>query len=1004
MDINKFKNPPAKFKGAPFWGWNGKMDKAELESQIETFKKMGFGGYHIHPRSGMDTEYMGEEYMSLVKACVEKGKSEGMYTYLYDEDRWPSGFAGGLVTENPEYRARHLLLTTVSYEEYGEVNPTPNFSVTQQRSGNGELFACYDIVLNDDGTLKSYKQISPEATVEGTKWYAYAETAICSPWFNGYTNVDVLNPDATDKFLEVTHQRYFDEVGEDFGGYIPSIFGDEAQVAHKHLLNSPFDTTDVILAWTPRLPEEYAGFYGEDLAKDLPLIVWNGENAGAAKYRYHNLIAELFARNYIDRIGDWCRKHNIKFTGHMISEGVLPGQVLNVGDVMRAYRGLDIPGVDILNDSTDYISIKQAVSASRQMGAGGVLCELYGVTDWDFDFRDHKHQGDWQAALGVTLRCHHLSWYTMEGEAKRDYPPSLNYHAPWCEQYKYLEDHYSRINYITSLGKPNIKIGVMNPIETEFVLCGTEEESSRIQNELQQSYNFTACTLMKNCVDFDCISEANMESQYKPSNDGKLHIGSSAYEVVILPRCTNMRKSTQDMLVEFEKNGGKLIFISDVPVYTDGVFGKTAFSDRTPLNETARAILEAVEDYREIRIRNAWGMESDGFFHNYITTEDKTRYLFLAQNSRPSRKNNYNKQTVTISIDGEFAPTVLDTLSCDMYAIDAEYKNGKTYIKYDFYDNTSLMLKLEQKRASETASLKKSVDMASVALDNYMDYTLSEPNVLLLDRAEFSLNGGDFTEEKDILAGDNDIRTELGLPLRMDVLLQPWVVEDKYPHTVTLKLEFLSEIAVENTYFCAEHIEDCTVNFNGADIPTEICGYYADRSIKKIKLGTVNKGVNTILLTMPFGEKSNIENCFVAGEFGVRVDGAKAVITNLPEKLSFGDVTKQGLAFYGGNITYHIEASGDLEVSRINYIGGTVDVNGSMDAVFAPYGADVSCDKLDITVYGNRFNTFGAVHNMSGRRFVSHPNEWRVSGTEWTDTYLIRPWGLMAEPIEKKII
>ena len=209
MDKNLFKNPPAKFRGAPFWGWNGKITEKELESHIETFKKMGFGGYHIHPRTGMDTAYMSDEYMQLVKCCVEKGKSEGMYTYLYDEDRWPSGFGGGLVTKNPEYRSRQLLLTPVSYAEYGEVNPEPKFSVTNQRAGNGTLAACYDIVLDENGFLKSFDKIDENDTAKGTKWYAYAETALSSPWFNGYTNVDVLNPDATDEFINVTHQRYY---------------------------------------------------------------------------------------------------------------------------------------------------------------------------------------------------------------------------------------------------------------------------------------------------------------------------------------------------------------------------------------------------------------------------------------------------------------------------------------------------------------------------------------------------------------------------------------------------------------------------------------------------------------------------------------------------------------------------------------------------------------------------------------------------------------------------
>ena len=72
----------------------------------------------------------------------------------------------------------------------------------------------------------------------------------------------------------------------------------------------------------------------------------------------------------------------------------------------------------MLCDWVELSTVKQAASASRQYGCGGVLCELDGVTDWDFNFSGHKGHGDWQAALGVTVRVPHLAWLSMAGEAK----------------------------------------------------------------------------------------------------------------------------------------------------------------------------------------------------------------------------------------------------------------------------------------------------------------------------------------------------------------------------------------------------------------------------------------------------------------------------------------------------------------------------------------------------------------------------------------------------------
>ena len=107
-----FKNPTCEYRGTPFWAWNGKMKTETLDEQIDMMKKMGLGGFHMHVRTGMDSPYLDEEFMGYVRFCVEKAKKEKMLAWLYDEDRWPSGAAGGKVTAaHPEYATRGLLFT-----------------------------------------------------------------------------------------------------------------------------------------------------------------------------------------------------------------------------------------------------------------------------------------------------------------------------------------------------------------------------------------------------------------------------------------------------------------------------------------------------------------------------------------------------------------------------------------------------------------------------------------------------------------------------------------------------------------------------------------------------------------------------------------------------------------------------------------------------------------------------------------------------------------------------
>ena len=111
LDKKLFENPTCEYRGTPFWAWNCDLERDELLRQIDVFKEMGLGGFHMHVRTGMSTEYLSDEFMSLIKACTEHAKENEMLAWLYDEDRWPSGAAGGIVTKDVNMRQRYLRFT-----------------------------------------------------------------------------------------------------------------------------------------------------------------------------------------------------------------------------------------------------------------------------------------------------------------------------------------------------------------------------------------------------------------------------------------------------------------------------------------------------------------------------------------------------------------------------------------------------------------------------------------------------------------------------------------------------------------------------------------------------------------------------------------------------------------------------------------------------------------------------------------------------------------------------
>lgn len=105
-----FKNPSKEFRSAPFWAWNERISEKESKFQIQEMCDKGMGGFFIHSREGLETPYLSEMWMEQVGVAIKKAKETDLEVWIYDEDKWPSGCAGGMVSHtNPkEYSAKGL--------------------------------------------------------------------------------------------------------------------------------------------------------------------------------------------------------------------------------------------------------------------------------------------------------------------------------------------------------------------------------------------------------------------------------------------------------------------------------------------------------------------------------------------------------------------------------------------------------------------------------------------------------------------------------------------------------------------------------------------------------------------------------------------------------------------------------------------------------------------------------------------------------------------------------
>lgn len=1020
LDKKLFENPTSEYRGTPFWAWNCKVTKEQIDFQTEALQQMGMGGAHIHCRTGMNIPYMSEAFLDKVAYVHKKFAEKGMLTWLYDEDRWPSGYGGGYVTKNPEYRMRFLVFSPepipdgVPKERGWDVS-----AAVVIRSDSRKLLKRYGVRLNETGEMQSYCVLGEEDTLpEGYEpWYAYLEISGDNVWFNNQAYVNTLDEKAIACFLEVTHEQYARKLGQFFGKDIPSIFTDEPQFVHKTRLERAHDRKVQFLPYTDDFEESYEKAYKETFLDHLPEVFWEMEHepVSITRYQYHDHIAERFACAYADQIGAWCEKHQLALTGHMMEEPTLQSQTAALGEAMRSYRSFHIPGIDMLCDGRELTTAKQAQSAVHQYGREGMVSEIYGVTNWDFDFRRHKLAGDWQAALGVTVRVHHLTWVSMEGEAKRDYPACIGYQSPWYQEYKMIEDYFSRLNTALVRGVAVVRIGVIHPIESYWLKWGSEETTAADRKEMELCFENLTKWLLYGTLDFDFISESLLEKM--PEGQKGFTVGQMHYDVIVVPNCLTLRSNTVKRLRRFAAEGGQVVFVGRIPEYVAAKQSSEVLElakKCTCIPFTRQAILDTLAPYRTLEIKDSLG---GGYSNNLLyqmRQDGENCWLFLAHGEKPDSLDTIQEESWNVSVSGIWSVEQWDAMSGSVVNIPISYneKEQKTQWNVTSYAFDSHLYCLRPQKSTKEQKVEKRWNRISIKIPEMAAVTLEEPNVLVLDMAEYKLDEGEWREKEEILRLDNVFRRELGYPQRADAYAQPWIYgERKYEHRIALRFTVLSEIEMDEVKLALENAEITDLTWNGQKVSHEISGYYVDKQIKTVTLPNLVKGKNVLELQMPYHAGVDVEAMYLLGDFGVSVKGQLAVVTAPVRMLAFGDICNQGLPFYGGNLIYHlpigIQESGNLSVQIPQFRSPLIDVSldgkQSKKLFKSPYQVNFEeVEKgthiLELKLFGNRRNTFGQLHNCSGSEFWCGPNAWRSTGASWAYEYQLTKTGILSSP------
>jgi len=549
----KFLHPDDEFTPIPFWFWNGDLNKKELKRQIHDFKDKGVMGFVIHPRIGMpeDIEYLSDKFMGLVEFAVTEAASLGMKVVLYDEGMYPSGSAHGLVVKsNPEYASKGLKMTEYPLDDMREIEfPVPEDErivsvLAAEKSSAGSFVYDSTIELHAEQGKIRFK-------VPGSGKWSLLVFTLC---FSGGTirgihfgeddgepfappSTDLMNPDAIAKFIEITHERYYQVLKRYFGSTVIAMFTDEPCILGRNHKKG-------LIPWTDDFTEWYKSL-GNNL-KDLPALWWDcGEKTQEIRSKYRRAVELKLEHSYYRQISAWCDEHGIALTGHP-----------EKSDEIGLLKYFHIPGQDVVwrwvapennkgIEGEHSTMAKCSSDSARHRGRRRNSNECFGCCGpdgihWAFSMDDMKWYLDWMFVRGVNLLYPHAFFYSIEGEKRfGERPPDVGPNNSWWKYYNRISDYIKRMCYLMtdSVNQANI-----------CILCGESSlpwKAAKVlyQNQLEFNYLEMELLLQDNCK----------------IEEGRIKIEKQEYSVAVIEDFTVLSDEVMERLSLFVFEGGKVV-------------------------------------------------------------------------------------------------------------------------------------------------------------------------------------------------------------------------------------------------------------------------------------------------------------------------------------------------------------------------------------------------------------------------------------------------------------
>ncbi len=953
---SQFVEPHRDYSTGPLWVWNDRLTERQIVETLEDMAGERVRQVWVHPRPGLMTPYLSEEWFRMWKVALREAKRLDMNVWIYDENSYPSGFAGGLVPEAmPESRGKGLIMR--------EVKGAPKW--------NPKMVSVYRLVDRRIEDL-SAKVRAGKTLPKGPYLVAEVRLAGSSPWFGGKYYVDLLMPGVVERFIEITMDAYTREIGEHFGKRVPGVFTDEPHLRPAGGVH-----------WSDHLPKLFQERWGYSLVDHLPCLYRKVGDWKRVRHHYYRLLLEQFIACWAKPMHDFCARNDLEFTGHYWEHGW--PQTGSAPDNMAMYAWHQRPAIDcLMNEYQEHThaqfgnarAVRELASVANQLDRDRTLCEAYGAGGWDLRFEDMKRIGDWLYVLGVNTLNEHLSYITIRGARKRDHPQSFSYHTPWWHAYDTMASYFTRLSLALSAGKQIHDILVIEPTGTAWIHNAPGAESAELK-AIGVSFQDLVRILEREEVEYDIGCEDIIE-RHGSLEGATLRVGARRYKTVVIPRLTEtLYGKTMDLLEDLLKAGGTVVCCGDPPERVDGE--PSPRGARLAQQEDWQKV-DAAEVPAKLLARPNDGFaiqraEKDGgiLFHHRRKVDDG-EILFLVNTSidAPSRGRIIARAKGVERWD-------LKTGQAERYAF--KPKDDGVVASFDLPPCGSLLLFLSKTSLEPATVVEPKVK--KIASSGPPKITRRQPNVLVLDYVDvrvgdetkkntYFYEASRWTFRKHGLRGNP---WDSAVQFRDELIKKTFVSDSGFEATYRFAIE--GEVPAK-LWFVLERADLYTITCNGKKVIPSAGQWWLDKAFGKVDLsGAVKSGENAVTIKAnPLTIYHELESAYLVGGFGLKAtDKGFAVVADTPLKL--GPWNEQAMPFYGDAVAYTqrfdvASKAGRWFVKLPKWYGSVAEVfvNGTLAGrIFhRPWECDVTthvkrgANTIEVRVIGTLKNTLGPHH------------------------------------------